>query len=274
MYNIAVESAKKEDVLAARKIIVASSKGGVGKSTVALGVAGALNSLGKTVLICDLDFENRCLDLFMGVESTALFNVADIAAGRVNPGRAILKNSSGLSFLAAPEGASFEEEGGTDKEGLAAALKKVVDYTKADFVIFDTGTAHGIPALVAKTFPDARALIVASHQATATRGAERMAEVLEAAGVKECKLVICGYEFKAATGNERSGLIEIIDSSRVPLIGVVPYDRALMLSHERGVRAPEDSPSSIAFENIAERLLGETVRLFDGIGSVNRKKII
>ena len=95
--------------MATKKIIVASSKGGVGKSTVALGVAGALCMLGKKVLLCDLDFENRCLDLYMGIENAALFNVADVARGKASPAKAILKNSSGLSFLAAPEG-SFPEE--------------------------------------------------------------------------------------------------------------------------------------------------------------------
>ena len=92
--------------------------------------------------------------------------------------------------------------------------------------------------------------------------------------MRECRLVICGYEFFEAARRERSGVIDIIDSSRVPLIGAVPYDRALMLSNERGVRAPEDSDSTLAFINIARRLCGERVRLFDGISSVKRRKII
>lgn len=261
--------------MAIQKIIVASSKGGVGKSTVALGVAGALNSLGKKVLLCDLDFENRCLDLFMGIENASLFNVADVASGAVPPDRALLKNAAGLSFLAAPERVEIGDgEGGITPEALSEAIKNAVDSSEADFAVFDTGTAHGIPALLARTFPDAKALVVASHQSTSTRGAERTAALLEEAGVKECRLVICAYEFKEAYKSVRSGIIDIIDSSKVPLIGVVPYDRALMLSHESGVRASQDLPSSIAFRNIAERLCGKRVRLFNGITSINRKKII
>lgn len=264
----------KEVAVATQKIIVASSKGGVGKSTVALGVAVALTSHGKKVLLCDLDLENRCLDLFMGVEDAALFNFADVASGAVTPEGALLKNADGLSFLAAPDGSAIDGGELLKGETFGETLKAAVEASGADFAVFDTGTAHDIPAKVASVFPDAKALIVASHQATATRGAERMAEVLTRAGVKECRLVICGYEFKVASRKERTGLLEIIDSSRVPLIGVVPYDRELLLCHERGVKAPEDAPSSIAFENIAERILGEHVRLFDGISSINRRKII
>ena len=262
--------------MAARKIIVASSKGGVGKSTVALGVANALCRLKKKVLLCDLDFENRCLDLYMGIENAALFNVADIAKDRVAPEKAILKNSAGLSFLAAPDGVIPGGDGEDDvsKEELAAALKDAVDSADYDFVIFDTGTAHEIPILVADTFRGATALVVASHQASSSRGAERTAALLEAHGVRECRLVICGYEFYEAAKNERRGVIDIIDSSRVPLIGAVPYDRTLMLSNERGVKAPEESDASMAFLNIACRLCGERVRLFDGISNVKRRKIL
>ena len=262
--------------MATKKIIVASSKGGVGKSTVALGVANALCLLGKKVLLCDLDFENRCLDLYMGIEDAALFNVADVAKDRVPPEKAILKNAAGLSFLAAPEGVEPGGDGDGDisDEELARALKDAIDSAKYDYAVFDTGTSHEIPILLARTFGGSTALIVASHQASSARGAERTAALLEENGAGECRLVISGYEFMEASRNERSGIIDIIDSTRVPLIGVVPYDRALMLSNERGVRTPEDSDAAIAFYNIAQRLCGARVRLFDGIGSIKRKKII
>ena len=255
---------------------MASSKGGVGKSTVALGVAGALVALGKKVLLCDLDLENRCLDLYMGIENVSLFNIADVARDTATPEKAMIKNSSGLSFIAAPEGVVLDGKApnGISPEALSLALKDVVDEAEADFVIFDTGTAQAVPALIADTFPGAKALIVASHQASSSRGAERTASILYEHGAKECRLVICGYEFIEAYHDERSGIIDIIDSSRVPLIGAVPYDRALLLSNERGVKPPDDCDSSAAFLNIARRLCGERVRLFDGIGSIKRKKII
>ncbi len=255
---------------------MASSKGGVGKSTVALGVAGALCTLGKKVLLCDLDFENPCLDLYMGIEDAALFNVADVAKGRATPEKAILKNSAGLSFLASPEGVVPGGTGENDisEAELAKALTDAVSSAEYDFAIFDTGTAHGIPALLADTFRGATALIVASHQSSSSRGAERTAAMFEAHGIRECRLVVCGYEFIEAARNERRGIVDIIDSSRVPLIGAVPYDRTLMLSCERGVKVPEGSDAAEAFLNIAHRLCGRTVRLFDGINSVKRRKII
>lgn len=256
--------------MAVRKIIVASSKGGVGKSTVALGVAAALNSLGKKVLLFDLDFENKCLDLFLGATDSVVFDISDVAAERVPPRRAVLGNRDGLYFVAAP-GRTDES---FDAKAAAEAAKKIIEAFDVDFAVFDTGTAHGVPEALAKTFPDAEALVVASHQATSTRGAERTAKLLDDAGVTDSRLVVCGYETGSAHKKQRSGILGIIDDSKVPLIGAVPYDRSLMISHERGVRMKPSSPAWRAFKNTARRLLGENVRLFDGIDSIDRKKII
>ena len=253
-----------------RKIIVASSKGGVGKSTVALGVAAALNSLGKRVLLFDLDFENKCLDLFLGASDDVVFNVADVAAGRADARRAALGNGSGFYFIAAPD----ESEGEIDPDSIADATEKIAKALDVDFAVFDTGTAHGIPEALGKKYPGAEALVVASHQSTSTRGAERTAKLLDGAGVSDSKLVICGFDLKAAHSKQRNGILGIIDDSKVPLIGAVPYDRDLMLSHERGIKAKAGSPADRAFTNIARRILGEQVRLFDGIDNINRKMII
>ncbi|MBQ7714693.1 MAG: P-loop NTPase [Clostridia bacterium] len=263
--------------MAGQKIIVASSKGGVGKTTVSLGVAEALTSLGKTVLLCDLDFENRCLDLFMGIENAAFYNVADIVLSDVPPEKAVIGNGRGLYFLAAPAGVGLSEtkkDGSVTTDELTDALKKTVDVFDVDFVIFDTGTGKAVPLALAGAFPGSKALVVASHQAASTRAAESTASLLEKHGVIEARLVISSYEPKEAAKQERSGLIDIIDSSRVRLIGVIPYDRSLMLSHERGVKPSPDSPAAAAFRNTAARICGKSVRLFDGIPSVNRKKII
>ncbi len=267
----------KETKVALQKIIVASSKGGVGKTTVALGIAEALASQGKRVLLCDLDFENRCLDLFMGIENAAFYNVADIILSDVPPEKAVISNGHGLFFLAAPADAVISEEerdGCISTKALTGALRKTIESIEIDFVIFDTGTGRCVPLALADAFPGSKAIVVAAHQAASTRAAESTAALLEEHGVKEIRLVISSYEYKEAANQERSGLIEIIDSSRVRLIGVVPYDRSLMLSHERGVKPAPDSPAAAAFKNIASRICGKNVKLFDGVPSVNRKKII
>ena len=65
------------------KIILSTSlKGGVGKSTVAANVAYQLSLYGYRVLLCDLDFDVRSLDLIMGYENSVLFDICDVLSGR------------------------------------------------------------------------------------------------------------------------------------------------------------------------------------------------
>lgn len=261
----------------ARKIIIASSKGGAGKSTVALGVASALVDRGHRVLLCDLDFENKCLEFFMGLEQVSLYNIADVAKGLVSAEKAIIRNGKGLSFITAPTGYTVNTIRGANvitPPELVFALNEVIKAEDPDYVIFDTAAGHQIPVILAQKFRDANAIVTASHQPASCRGAQRAAVLLEENKVKNVRLIITAYEFEEAWKETRAGLIEIIDSSAAQLIGIIPYDRKLLLSHEQGTMLPENCISHKAFANIAARICGEDVRLFDGMKSFKRNRII
>ena len=46
-----------------RRLLIASAKGGVGKSTTAVGIAAEISRMGKKTLLCDLDMTSRSLDM-------------------------------------------------------------------------------------------------------------------------------------------------------------------------------------------------------------------
>ena len=57
----------------AEKIVIASGKGGVGKSSLTAGLARALSGAGKRVLMLDMDIGLRSLDLIFGTQKDVLF---------------------------------------------------------------------------------------------------------------------------------------------------------------------------------------------------------
>lgn len=85
----------------AKKIVVASGKGGVGKSTLTAGLSGTLAGLGKSVLVIDCDIALRSLDLMLGVRNLVVFDWGDLILYRCEPQQAMLK-TDGPALLAAP----------------------------------------------------------------------------------------------------------------------------------------------------------------------------
>ena len=59
-------------------IVITSGKGGVGKTTVTANLGVALSLSGKRVLLIDTDTGLRNLDMVLGFEDEALYDVIDV----------------------------------------------------------------------------------------------------------------------------------------------------------------------------------------------------
>lgn len=254
-----------------KKIIVASSKGGVGKSTVSCGLAYALADAGHKVLLVDCDFGNRCLDLMLAKEDSVVYDVMDVARGNIEPDSAVIpvRDDGKLLFVAAPVCRSDS----IDLSGVAEALERLAEATEADYVICDTSSGVSVSMLLARSFADT-AIIVASQQPASIRAAENLASMIDETGVRNVRLVISSFDFDAAASNERSRIIDIILRSKVRAIGVVPYDRSLLLALETGRKPEKKSPATVAFANIAARLDGKQIPLFSKMKRVKRRKVL
>ena len=93
------ESRGATDASAQRKVrvlCVTSSKGGVGKSTVAANLAGALAERGEKVLLVDCDLSNRSLDMYLGCENRAVFDLGDVYRGRTDASYALIRRQGGI----------------------------------------------------------------------------------------------------------------------------------------------------------------------------------
>ena len=242
--------------------VITSGKGGVGKSTLAVGLGRALAQRGRRVLLVDCDAGLRSLDRMTGVEEGLVFDIADVVYARCAPAEAIYPcgGTAGLSLLPAPASGEDMVRPGVMKK-LVSLLKRYYDY-----VLLDSPAGVGTGFRAAACGAD-RALVVCGADPVSVRGAATVRELLQKLAVPDMRLVVNRFQgdlfWKTGVYRDLDG---VIDAAGIRLLGVVPEDVALAAAFLKGGGAPEESRGMRALCRLAGRLEGENIPIpLDGI---------
>ena len=259
-----------------KTIMVTSCKGGVGKSTVAANLAMALAGLGKRCVLIDMDLGNRSLDLMLGCEDKVVYDISDVAAGRVECERALIVFDAPRSFAFCPAPYMYSDD--MTEENLGAAIDSIRALYEPDYVILDSSGGNDRSFELCSSAADT-ALVVCSRNPASIRGAGKSASILESAGVAEQYLVINSLELSKDDCEGRTGVLEMIDMTGVRIIGIIPKERRIERLCERGKLAMESkyAISKKAFLNTASRITGERVPLLykiKGLSERQRRRIL
>ena len=207
-------------------ITVTSGKGGTGKTTVTGGVASCLARLGKTVLCIDMDIGLRNLDISLGLSDRALMDFADVALGNCPLARAAVSHPDlpNLSLLTAPMRLPPQVTAGS----IRALLRTARD--RYDYIFIDCPAGLG-PGFQLATCGADRALVVATNDASSLRDAQRAVEELYR--LRQVHLVMNRIQPKLLR-ELRATIDDAMDAAGLPLIGVIPEDRRVILAANMG----------------------------------------
>ena len=86
------EKTAGREIHMARKIVVTSGKGGVGKTTVAANLGAQLSRRGERVILCDTDFGLNNMDVVTGVENLVVYDIVDVIEGRCRAKQALIRH--------------------------------------------------------------------------------------------------------------------------------------------------------------------------------------
>ena len=168
-------------------ILVASGKGGVGKTTLTANLGIALAKCGKEVVLVDNDIGLRNLDLALGLENSVFYDVVDVINEDCKIREAIIKyeKCGKLSFVPASQ---FKDDFVLDKDRYFEFIQKLKE--KFDIVIIDCPAGIGDNMLNAANASDA-ALIIVNPDPYSLRDADKLATLLEKYdNIKDVRLII------------------------------------------------------------------------------------
>ena len=238
--------------------MIASGKGGTGKSTVSVLLGSRLAARGKKVLLIELDSGLRSVDIIAGVYGKTVYDIEDVLSGRCEGGKAVVESPiyPGLSVISAPY-----EGGAVRGDALEVLTKRMTDYF--DEIILDTAAGMGEAFQAAARVSD-RALLVLTPDPVALRDGKIVADRLLAGSRPQSAVRLVMNRVRRESFGKNAAvadLDECIDTVGAQLLAVIPESRVLQLAGANGTVPPAGDPAVTAGQAMAKRLCGQRVPL-------------
>lgn len=239
------------DIFMAKKIVVASGKGGVGKTSVAVGLAQALVARERSVIVIDCD-TLRSVDLLVGAGETLLYDWGDVILERCSLDDAVCQ-AGGICMMTCPhtyQGITLKK-----MKELMSALDKRYDY-----VLIDSPAGVEMGFILSCIAADS-GIVVSTPDPVCVRSVGTTANEMGNYGVKDVRLIINRVIKRDLKRSRMLNFDSVIDMTEVQLIGVIPEDDRIRFAPMGGKIYERRNSSYRAFSNIAARLEGESVLL-------------
>lgn len=245
-------------------IAVASAKGGVGKSTVAVNLACAFAALGKKTGLLDIDVYGPSAPTLLGVKDA---KPRQLPNKRIEPIRAHGLTTMSIGYLVKPEEA-MAWRGAMATSAVRQMLEDVA-WGELDVLVLDLppGTGDVQLTLLQRT-PIAGAVIVSTPQELALADVRRGIGMFEKMAAPILGIVENMAYFETPDGKRthifgEGGARRTAEAAGVPFLGELPIEVALRESADAGAPLVATSPEhamSKRFIAIAEAALVEAAQ--------------
>lgn len=247
-------------------VMVASGKGGVGKSTVTVNLAAELARRGMRVGVMDADIWGYSVPRMLGIDGrlAGAENEKKIVPNEKLVGDGTLEVVS-MGFLVDREETALMWRGLMLNRAVQHFLEDV-RWGPVDYLLIDMPPGTGdVQMGIAKMLPQAEMVVVTTPARSAQKVATRVASMgrsnyLRVAGVIENMSAFVTSSGESYDIFGRGGGQELADELGVPLLGQVPIDDAVAPGGDEGapvVLEEAPGPAGAALRAIADRLLEE-----------------
>lgn len=237
-----------------KSYLIASGKGGVGKSTLSAALGAAFAKRGKRVLIIDMDMGMRNMDIVLGVRQSVRFNLYDAVKKRCSMQMALIAipENPGLYLLPSADLDSIKD---IDKDELKRFSERVKK--EFDIILIDA------PSGVEKSFKAAlriamNAIVITTPDGASVGDCINCADYLEKRGYDRPLLVVNRLREDWISEGSMPSAREVALQMQLPLLGTIPEDDMIYRASLRGENPTNVSSVLLgAASDMAARLCGE-----------------
>ncbi len=229
-------------------VVIASGKGGTGKTITAINIGTALSDFGRDVIVVDANITTPNIGLHLGMHSTK-HSLHDALKGKKKIKEVVYSHPSGLKVI--PAHISLDKK--VKKEKLADVIMELAGST--EIVIIDTATGFGkeLQELIKKSD---EVLIVTTPELPAITDALKTIKIAE-----EYDSTVIGVVLNRFSDKNIDMTVENIEKMLgKQVLAVVPEDKhvkkSIKLKHPV-IYAYPMAPSSVSFKKLAAKLIGE-----------------
>ena len=236
-----------------RTIVIASGKGGVGKSTLSAQLGMNFSLEGTKTLLVDCDAGLSSLDVMLGCSDSCVFSWYDIFSEQCSLTDALVQINENLFLLPSPKYALED-----DNKNI---VKDILSSVRDDFEIILIDAPAGLNEGLSRAAAAAEfSIVVATADEVSVKGAAAVDKTLRDMGIKQSRLLINRYDIKAAKKGKLLTVDDIINKTYVQLLGIVPEDKNVMYSTVTG-KINKKSKFFKAISRISQRISGKNVEL-------------
>lgn len=234
--------------------IIASGKGGVGKSTITACTGLAMAREGRRVCIIDGDVGLRDQDALLGLENRIVFDLLDVAEGHCRLEQALIspEDEPKLSLLPASQFARAKELKPGAFRRILVRLKQLYDVVLIDC---PAGVERSLRGLLNEEISEC--VIVCTPDDVCIRNAERACSVMEKKGMPRPRLIVNRLDEALIRGGEMYSAATVAATLDLELLGEIlddSYVYRAMLTHQSPMDI--DCEARNALQRIAHRMLG------------------
>jgi ATP-binding protein involved in chromosome partitioning len=280
--QVAEQRTRITDGLAGVRHIVAvgSGKGGVGKSTLTLHLAGALRARGLRIAILDADFNGPSQARMAGVQGALFVPGSDkVALPRTRNGIGVfsmgtlIPESEALEFESTAQGES-QTWRATKEFALLGEILRSFEWGALDLLMFDLppGAERTVQyadflgprtSFLLVTIPsEVSRGVVARSVAALSKGPNRLLGYVENMSgyyCRDCNAIKPLFDSPESSGDSpgASGVSSEPSGLEIPCLGTVPFDPELARHCDRGIALADlpETPVGRALEHVAQQLL-------------------